>query len=120
MGTELLAGRLDAYVSMLGAPTPTLQNVESNEPITFLSLSPEQTKAVRKAMRRSTMQRSQSELTAPWTRTISPSESTILRSGRADLPDDLVYQLVKAAFDNQSRLFKNSFGGTRDHPAERG
>ena len=26
--------------------------------------------------------------------------------GRADLPDDLVYQLVKAVFDNQPRLVK--------------
>jgi uncharacterized protein len=26
--------------------------------------------------------------------------------GRADLPDDLVYQLVKATFENQPRLVK--------------
>jgi hypothetical protein len=28
--------------------------------------------------------------------------------GRADLPDDLVYQLVKAVFENQPRLLKAS------------
>ena len=28
--------------------------------------------------------------------------------GRADLPDDLVYQLVKAVFENQPRLVKAS------------
>jgi len=28
--------------------------------------------------------------------------------GRADLPDDLVYQLVKAVFENQARLVKAS------------
>ena len=28
--------------------------------------------------------------------------------GRADLPDDLVYQLVKASFENQPRLVKAS------------
>jgi hypothetical protein len=32
--------------------------------------------------------------------------------GRADLPDDLVYQLVKAVFENQPRLVKI-------HPAAR-
>jgi uncharacterized protein len=26
--------------------------------------------------------------------------------GRADLPDDLIYQLVKAVFENQPRLLK--------------
>jgi len=32
--------------------------------------------------------------------------------GRADLPDDLIYQLVKVVFENQSRLVKA-------HPAAR-
>jgi TRAP transporter TAXI family solute receptor len=106
MGTELLAGRLDAYVSMLGAPTPTLQNVESIEPVTFLNLSPEQTKALRKAM----PEISDAKIAVGTYRSLDKDYLTVgvynFAIGRADLPDDLVYQLVKAAFDSQPRLLK--------------
>jgi TRAP transporter TAXI family solute receptor len=106
MGTELLAGRLHAYVSMLGAPTPTLQNVESNEPVKFLSLSPEQTDALRKAM----PEISNAKIALGTYRSLDKDYVTVgvynFAIGRADLPDDLVYQLVKAAFDNQPRLLK--------------
>ena len=50
VATEMLAGRCDAYLAMLGAPTPAIQKVEASEPITFVSLSPEQIEAIRKAM----------------------------------------------------------------------
>jgi uncharacterized protein len=112
MGTELLAGGLDAYVSMLGAPTPTLKQVEASEPITFISLSPEQIEAVRKAM----PEFSTSEIAARTYRSLDKDYATLgvynFGIGRADLPDDLVYQLVKAVFENQPRLVKA-------HPAAR-
>jgi TRAP transporter TAXI family solute receptor len=50
MNAELLAGRLDALLTMLGAPVPAIQEVEAKEPITLISLSPEQIDAIRKAM----------------------------------------------------------------------
>jgi len=106
MGTELLAGRLDAYVSMLGAPTPTLQKVEASEPLTFLSLSPGQIETLRKAM----PEISEAKIAAGTYRSLDKDYVTLgvynFAIGRADLPDDLVYQLVKAAFDNQPRLVK--------------
>jgi TRAP transporter TAXI family solute receptor len=112
MGTELLAGRLDAYVSILGAPTPTLKQVEANEPIAFINLSPEQTAAVRKAM----PEFSTSKIVAGTYRSLDNDYVTLgvynFAIGRADLPDDLVYQLVKAVFENQPRLVKA-------HPAAR-
>ena len=50
MATELLAGRIDALLTLLGAPVPAIQEVDAKEPVTFVSLSPEQIEAVRKAM----------------------------------------------------------------------
>src|SRR5262245_37129870 len=50
IAADLLAGRYDAYLAMLGAPTPAIQTVEASEPITFVSLSSEQIDSIRKAM----------------------------------------------------------------------
>jgi TRAP transporter TAXI family solute receptor len=112
MGTDLIAGRLDAYVSMLGVPTPTFKKVEESEPITFLSLSPEQIETLRKAM----PELSATKIVAGTYRSLDKDFVTLgvynFAIGRADLPDDLVYQLVKAAFENQARLIKI-------HPAAR-
>jgi TRAP transporter TAXI family solute receptor len=112
MATELLAGRYDAYLSVIGAPTPAIQKVEANEPITFVSLSPEQIEAVRKAM----PEFSTSKIVAGTYRSLDNDYVTLgvfnFAIGRADLPDDLVYQLVKAVFENQPPLVKA-------HPAAR-
>jgi len=106
MAKELLAGRLDAYVSMLGAPTPTFKTVEESEPITFLGLSPQQTETLRKAM----PELSETKISVGTYRSLAKDYVTLgvynFAIGRADLPDDLVYQLVKAAFENQPRLVK--------------
>jgi uncharacterized protein len=106
MATELLAGHYDAYLSMLGAPSPAVQKVEASEPITFVSLSAEQIEAVRKAM----PELSTSKIVAGTYRSMDNDYVTVgvfnFVIGRADLPNDLVYQLVKTAFENQPRLVK--------------
>jgi uncharacterized protein len=106
MATELLAGRLDAYVTLQGAPVPAIEEAAAKEPITFISLAPEQMEAVRKAM----PEFSPSKIAAGTYRFLDKDYVTIgmfnFGIGRADLPDDLVYQLVKAVFENQPRLLK--------------
>jgi TRAP transporter TAXI family solute receptor len=104
--TELFAGRVDAIVTLTGAPVPAIQKVEANEPVTFISLSPEQNDAIRKAM----PEFSPSTIAAGTYRLLDKDYVTFgvynFAIGRADLPDDLVYQLVKAVYDNQPRLLK--------------
>jgi TRAP transporter TAXI family solute receptor len=106
MATEFLAGRIDAIVTLFGAPMPAIQDVEAKEPVTFFSLSPEQIEAIRKAM----PEFSPSKIAAGTYRSLDKDYVTIgvynFAIGRADLPDDLVYQLVKAVFENQPRLVK--------------
>jgi len=113
MNAELLAGRLDALLTMLGAPVPAIQEVEAKEPITLISLSPEQIDAIRKAM----PEISTSKIAAGTYRSLEKDYSTIgmfnFVVGRTDLPDDLAYQLVKAVHENQPRLVKT-------HPAASG
>ena len=80
----------------------------AKEPVTFISLSSEQIEAIRKAM----PEFSPSKIAAGTYRSLDKDYVTIgmynFGIGRADLPDDLVYQLVKAVFENQPRLVKAS------------
>ena len=93
-------------LTLLGTPVPAVQDVEAKEPVTFLDLSPEQIEAIRKAL----PEFSPSKIAAGTYRLLDKDYVTIgvynFAVGRADLPDDLVYQLVKAVFENQPRLLK--------------
>jgi uncharacterized protein len=106
MVTELFAGRHDAFVTLTGAPMPAIQEAEAKEPITFIRLSPEQIDAIRKAM----PEFSPSKIAAGTYRALDKDYVTFgvynFAIGRPDLPDDLVYQLVKAVHENQPRLLK--------------
>jgi TRAP transporter TAXI family solute receptor len=106
IAADLLAGRVDALLTLLGAPVPAIQQVDAKEPVTFLSLSPEQMEAIRKEM----PVFGPAKITAGTYRLLDKDYVTIgvpnFVIGRADLPDDLVYQLVKATFENQPRLVK--------------
>jgi TRAP transporter TAXI family solute receptor len=106
IATELLAGRIDALLTLLGAPVPAIQDVDAKEPVTFLSLSPEQMQAVQKAI----PEFGPAKIAAGTYRLLDKDYVTVgvpnFVIGRADLPDDLVHQLVKATFENQPRLVK--------------
>ncbi len=106
VAAELIAGDVDAVLRLTGAPVPAIEEVEAKEPITFVSLSPEQIEAIRKAM----PEFSPSNVAAGTYRLLEKDYVTIgmfnFAIGRADLPNDLVYQLVKTVFENQPRLVK--------------
>jgi uncharacterized protein len=106
VATELLSGRFDAFVTLAGPPQPAIQEAEAKEPVTFISLSPEQIEVIRKAM----PEFSPSKIAAGTYNLLDKDYLTIrlynFAIGRADLPDDLVYQLVKAVFEQQPRLVK--------------
>jgi uncharacterized protein len=106
MAIELFEGRVDALLAQGGAPFPSIQLAEAKAPIKFLSFSAEQVEAIRKAV----PELAPSKIPAGTYRLLDKDYITIADSnfviGRADLPDDLVYQLLKAVFENQHRLMK--------------
>jgi uncharacterized protein len=114
--TELSAGQLDAFTTLTGAPMPAIQAVEAKEPITFLAVAPEQIEAIRKTL----PEFSPSKIAAGTYRALDKDYVTIgvynFAIGRADLPDDLVYQLVKAVFENQPRLVKATLAASDTLP----
>jgi len=103
-GAELLKGDLDAIFVPIAVPAPAILNVESKEPVTLINLSPEQIDIIRKAIPALTP----SNIAAGTYAALDKDFVTVglwnFVVGRADLPDDLVYQLVKAVFEGQPRL----------------
>jgi uncharacterized protein len=110
MIVQLFAGRHDAFVTLTGAPMPAIKEAELKEPITLISSSPEQIDAVRKAL----PEFSPSTIAAGTYRSLDKDYRTFgvynFAVGRADIPDDLAYQLVKAVFEGQPEFLK-------DHPS---
>jgi uncharacterized protein len=106
MAAELLEGEIDAVFVPIAAPAPAIQNVEAKEPVTLISLSPEQIDIIRTAIPALTT----SKIAAGTYRSLDKDFVTVgmwnFVVGRADLPNDLVYQLVKAVFEGQPRLQK--------------
>jgi TRAP transporter TAXI family solute receptor len=106
MTMQLLDGRLDALLAQAGAPMPAIQKAEAKAPIKFLSFSAEQLEAIRKAV----PEFQPSKIPAGTYRLLDKDYVTLGDTnfcvGRADLPDDLVYQILKAVFENQHRLTK--------------
>jgi TRAP transporter TAXI family solute receptor len=108
MATELSAGRDDAFTTLTGAPVPAIQDAESKEPFVFISPSSEEIEVIRKAM----PEFSPSKIAAGTYRSLDKDYVTFgvynFAVGRTDLPDDLVYQLVKAVYENQPRLVQST------------
>ncbi len=106
MADELFTGNYDAVMTLTGAPVPAIQAAAEQQPFILVRLSPEQIAAVRKAI----PEFSASKIRAGTYRFLDKDYDTFgvfnFAIGRADLPDDLVYQLVKAAFENQPTLLK--------------
>jgi uncharacterized protein len=104
LATELLAGHYDASATMTGVPVPALIQAENKEPLTFITLNREQIDVIQKAM----PEMSPSTISSKTYRSLERDYDTFgvynFAIGRSDLPDDLVYRLVKVVFDNTQEL----------------
>jgi uncharacterized protein len=103
---RLLEGGYDALGMSAGVPIPALKEVEAKEPAIFVSLTPEQIEAIRKAIPELTISQISSGAYTSLDKTYTTVGLYIFAIGRDDLPDELVYQLVKATFVNHDRLLK--------------
>jgi uncharacterized protein len=103
---DMQGGRYDALVVSGPAPFPALQQLEAQEPLVFVSLTPEEVEAIRKAIPELTISQISSGVYTSLDKTYTSVGLYCFGIGRDDLPDELVYQLVKAVFENQPRLVK--------------
>ncbi len=89
-----------------GVPFPAVREAEAKDPLNFITLTPDERERLQKAM----PELSITEIAAGTYSSLKTAYITIgvynFAIGRDDLPDDLVYQLVKAVYENQPRLMK--------------
>jgi TRAP transporter TAXI family solute receptor len=113
---ELLSGRYNALALTGGIPFPAAKELEAKEPLTFLSLSDAETDSIRKAIPELTP----SIIPAKTYSSLDKDFATIgvynFAIGRSDLPDDLVYKLVKIVYQNQSRLVRSTESANETDP----
>ena len=106
MADELYSGDYDAVMTLTGAPLPAIQAAAEQHPYTLIGLSHEQIGTVLKAF----PEFSTSKIPAETYRFQDKDYDTFgvfnFAIARSDLPDDLVYGLVKAVFDEQPTLLK--------------
>jgi len=106
VSADLLKGSCDALVILAGTPSPILKQLETKEPLVFVSLTPEQIESIRKAMPELSVSQINGGVYTSLDKTYTSVGLFAFAIGRDDLPEELVYQLVKAVFDNQPRLVK--------------
>jgi TRAP transporter TAXI family solute receptor len=104
MGGDLIDGQATAIITLVGAPLPAIQEAEAKEPLTFIELTAAENETIRKAF----PELSPSILRKGTYAALTEDYATVgvynFAIGRADLPDDLVYRIVKAVFDHQPQI----------------
>src|ERR1700732_3573172 len=106
LGDQLRSHQLDAMMAAIGAPSPVIAELAASQPVVFIELPPSEIDTVHKAI---------PELSP----TVMPADTypsqredykTIgyfnFAVAHKDLPDDLVYTIVKAFFANHERMIK--------------
>jgi len=120
MGAQLTAGDLDGVVFATGFPVPVLTTLIAAHPVDFVRPSPDQIAIIRQKL----PEISQSLVPAQTYPTQERDYRTIglynFAVAHKDLPNDLVYKIVKAVFDNHDELVKAQSSAKETVPANIG
>jgi uncharacterized protein len=104
MGSQLRSHQLDVVVGAGGVPLPFIAELDAAEPMDFIALSDDEIATIRKAM----PELGVSVVPAGSYPSLKADYKTIglynLGVARKDLPDDLVYAIVKAFYANHDRM----------------
>jgi TRAP transporter TAXI family solute receptor len=106
MAAQMADGKLDGVVIPTGFPIPALAELDAKQAIDFVQPSSEQSSMVRNKM----PEISPSLIPAGTYRSLARNYHTIglynFAVGHKELPDDLIFKIVKAVFDNRDELMK--------------
>jgi uncharacterized protein len=106
LGSQLAERELDGAAAGIGAPFPILAQLDAQQIVDFVAPSPEQTASIRKQMPEITP----STIAAGTYRSLTKDYPTIglynFAVAHKDLPDGLVYQIVKTVFEHHAELMK--------------
>jgi len=120
MTSQLRSGDLDGIAFAAGFPIPALAGLIAAEPVDFVPPSADQIALIRKAL----PEISRSTVPAQTYPTQERDYATIglynFAVAHKDLPDDLVYKIVKTVFDNREELVKAQSSAKETVPANIG
>jgi TRAP transporter TAXI family solute receptor len=106
LGSQLAERELDGAAAAIGAPFPILAQLDAQQIVDFVAPSSEQIASIRKQIPEITP----STIAAGTYRSLTKDYPTIglynFAVAHKDLPDGLVYQIVKTVFENQAELVK--------------
>jgi uncharacterized protein len=106
MTSQMADGKLDGLVIAGGFPIPAIAELDAKQPVDFVQPSSEQSSMVRNKLPEITP----SLIPASTYRSRAQDYHTIglynFAIAHKELPDDLIYKIVKAAFDNRDELMK--------------
>jgi hypothetical protein len=104
--SQIRAGRLDGLVLATGVPVPALFDLDQKEAMGFIPFTSEQIKNLRQLK----PELSDSLISSGTYPSLTGDYHTVwlfnFVVAHKDLPEDLVYRMVKAVFDNHARLLK--------------
>jgi uncharacterized protein len=117
MASHMANGKLDGVVIAGGFPIPALAELDARQPVDFVQPMSEQSSMVRNKMPEITP----SLIPAGTYRSLTRNYHTIglynFAIAHKDLPDDFIYKLVKAVFDNRDELMKAQSSAKETIPA---
>jgi TRAP transporter TAXI family solute receptor len=120
MTAQLKSDELDGIVFVAGFPLPALTELIASYPVDFIQPSADQIAAVRKEL----PELSQSTVPAGTYASLARDYQTLglfnFAVAHKDLPDDLVYKIVKAVFDHREELVKTQSSAKETVPANIG
>ena len=120
MTSQLRSGDLDGIAFAAGFPIPALAGLIAAEPVDFVPPSADQIALIRKAL----PEISRSTVPAQTYPTQERDYATIglynFAVAHKDLPDDLVYKIVKTVFENREELMKAQSSAKETVPANIG
>jgi TRAP transporter TAXI family solute receptor len=106
LGSQLAERELDAAAAAIGAPFPVLAQLDAQQIVDFVAPSPEQITSIRKQMPEITP----STIAAGTYRSLTKDYPTIglynFAVAHKGFSEDLVYQIVKTAFEHHAELVK--------------
>ncbi len=117
MASQLAAGDLDAVAFVAGLPIPALAALAQTQPLDFIRPSAEQIAIIQKAI----PEMSPSTVPAGTYSSLDKDYQTIglynFAVAHKDVPDELVYRIVKAVFANRDELVKTQASAKETLPA---
>jgi len=120
MQTQAATGKLDGVVFVGGIPFPALAELDAMQPIDFIQPSVDEVAVIRKQI----PELSPSSVPARTYPSLVEEYRTFglynFAVAHKDLPDDLVYKIVKVVFDNHDELVKAYPGAKETVPANIG